>query len=328
MIISRAPFRISFTGGGSDMVEFYKHSPGAVISTSIDKYMYLTLHQYFDFEKIHLKYSKSELVSKYSQIKHPIFRTVLKEIGINGVEISSVADIPSGTGLGSSSAFTVALWHCLSAFQKKSISKIELAEKACYTEIDLLREPIGKQDQYATAFGGLNFIYFDPSGKVEIDKLSISDTRVKELEGKLMMFYTGISRYSKNVLSEQKKNVISSKRKFKSLELMVKMTFELRKCIENGSLDDMGEILNRSWLEKKSLASNISNPIVDHYYNLAIQHGGALGGKLLGAGNGGFLLFYVQKEKQEKLKKVLCELREFDFKFSDHGTEIIFNEEL
>ena len=328
MIICRAPFRVSFTGGGSDIVDFYQHSPGAVISTSIDKYMYLTLHQYFDLKKIHLKYSKSELVSEYNQIKHPIFQTVLKEMGISGVEISSVADIPSGTGLGSSSAFTVALWHCLLAYQKQSVSKKELAEKACYTEIDLLGEPIGKQDQYATAFGGLNFIYFDPSGKVEIEKLSISDIRLKELEGNLMMFYTGISRCSKDVLSEQKININSSPRKFKSLQLMVKITYELKECIENGTLDDMGEILNRSWLEKKSLASNISNPIIDHYYNLAIQHGGALGGKLLGAGNGGFLLFYVPKEQQDKLKKVLCELREFDFNFSSHGTEIIFNEEL
>ena len=142
------------------------------------------------------------------------------------------------------------------------------------------------------------------------------------------MFYTGISRCSKDVLSEQKININSSPRKFKSLQLMVKITYELKECIENGTLDDMGEILNRSWLEKKSLASNISNPIIDHYYNLAIQHGGALGGKLLGAGNGGFLLFYVPKEQQEKLKKVLCELREFDFNFSSHGTEIIFNEEI
>lgn len=327
MIICRAPFRVSFTGGGSDLAAYYQRSQGAVISTSINRHIYLTLHPFFDEEKIHLKYSKSELVSEVDHINHPIFRNVLKESRVSGVEISSVADIPSGTGLGSSSSFTVALLHCLSAHLDQKITKEELAEKACNIEIDLLGEPIGKQDQYAAAFGGLNLIRFDYTGRVDVEPIQLSKEHSKNLEDRLMMFYLGFTRSAKTVLKEQKKNITFSNKIFESLQRMVEMTFELKDTLENGNLDAIGEILHRSWILKKSMASKVSNKIIDHYYNLAINDGGALGGKLLGAGSGGFLLFYVPKENQDKLRKVLVDLREIDFTFSFRGSEIIFNEE-
>jgi D-glycero-alpha-D-manno-heptose-7-phosphate kinase len=323
MIITRTPLRISFVGGGTDLPEFYERSPGAVLSASIDKYIYLMAHPFFKKDQIHLKYSKTELVSSPEAINHPIFREVFMELGMKGIEISSTADIPSGTGLGSSSSFTVGLYHCLNAYGNNYCNKAFLAEKACELEIQKLKEPIGKQDQYAAAFGGLNLIRFEPNGNVLVEPVLITKDRLRSLEKNLLMFYTGDIRSAKSILNEQKNNTINSKVKFDTLKQMMDQVSELKKILEKGQLDDLGYLLDDAWKLKKSMASSISNKKINFYYNLAVQEGGALGGKLLGAGGGGFLLFYAISEKHDQLRHALKELREVNFSISQNGSELI-----
>jgi D-glycero-alpha-D-manno-heptose-7-phosphate kinase len=207
MIISRTPFRISFVGGGSDMETFYSKHQGAVLSTSIDKYMYISSHRYFHKDQIQVKYSRTETVQNINDLQHPLLREALRLTGISGgIEISSIADIPSGTGMGSSSAFTVGLLHNLYAINRKFISHDKLASEACKIEIDILKEPIGKQDQFAAAFGGLNIIYFNQDGSVKVEPLYISNEIYQQLQENLIMFYVGNQRKASDILSEQKKN--------------------------------------------------------------------------------------------------------------------------
>ncbi|HUX13434.1 MAG TPA: GHMP kinase [Spirochaetia bacterium] len=324
MIVCRTPFRISFAGGGSDLRSYYRHQPGMVLSTSINQYMYISIHPYFFSDQTLLKYSKSELVRSNSEIKHPILREVLSMFDVGGVDISSVADIPAGTGLGSSSSFTVGLVHALCAYTGKFASKEFLAETASQIEIERLGEPIGKQDQYAAAYGGLNFVTFRPDESVSVEPVALDGDHIERLQRNLLMFYTGVVRSAGGILSEQKSNLETSSEKRKGLEKMVNLATQLRRELEQHNLDAMGEILHESWQYKRELASGISNPSIDHYYDVA-RDAGAAGGKLLGAGGGGFFLFYVDLERQDRVRAALSELREFKFRFDHSGSTVVYS---
>jgi len=322
VIITKTPFRVSFVGGGSDLPSFYECSPGAVLSTTINKFMYISSHYFFDEDKVRVKYSQTETVSDINKLKHPIVREVLKKFKLNGaIEISSNADIPSGTGLGTSSSFTVGLLHNLYSVFGKFVSKSQLAKEACDIEINKLKEPIGKQDQYAAAFGGLNIIKFDSSGTVTVEPIHLKKEIWEALQKNFLMFYTGDQRKTSQILGEQSKNM-SSKSKFQALQKMVELVWDLRDALYNGDLNEFGNILHKNWLLKRQLASKITNPKIDALYEKGLKNG-AIGGKVLGAGGGGFLLFYCDEENQEKLRKVMRPLRELKFKFENEGSKII-----
>lgn len=321
MIITRVPFRVSFCGGGSDLPAFYEKEAGCVISTSIKKYMYLTIHKNFFSDQIVLKYSKTEKVDNVDKIEHKIFKQCLKDFKLTGVELSSVADVPSGTGLGSSSSFTVALLELLYAYKGEYRSKAELAKEACNIEINELKKPIGKQDQYAAAFGGLNFIEFLPNGEVNVEPIIMKEGSYKKLENNLLMFYIGDEHSASEILSEQSKNM-NNVDKFEAQRKMCKITRELKRELQNNNVDALGRSLHENWLLKKSLASGISNPFIDSVYEKAINNG-ALGGKLLGAGGAGFMLFYVPNDKQKDVRRALSNLREMEFEMDNSGATII-----
>jgi len=324
MIISRTPFRISFAGGGTDLKKFYRQDYGAVVSTTINKYMYITVNSLSTFHnhKIRISYSQTELVNNVDEIQHPVVREALKLTGIDGgIEITSMADIPAGTGMGSSSSFTVGVLNALYAFQGKSVSPEQLAQEACKIEINLLKEPIGKQDQYATAYGGLNYIQFNPDEDVFVNPL-VSSREIKDkFHNHLMMFYTGITRKANSILKRQNNNIESKKQ---DLKKMRELAIEIRKVLDEGKeLNRVGEILHQGWLLKKELTSGISNNLIDGYYNKALE-AGALGGKVLGAGGGGFILLYVSPQKQQKVREVLGDLKELSFRFENQGSTIIY----
>lgn len=324
MIISKTPFRISFVGGGSDIASFYQQHGGAVVSTTINKYIYITVNKSFD-DKIRIKYSRAEEVNQPSRLKHRRAGEILKLLGIDkSIEISSLADIPSkGTGLGSSSSFTVGLLHALYAYKEKYASPEKLASKACEIEIELLGEPIGKQDQYSAAFGGLNIIRFNPDESVNIDPIICKKKTISHLEENLILFYTGITRKASSILLNQKENLVNNKKKITIMKEMVKNAIDLAVELQKDNVQAFGEILHHNWLLKKEMANGISNQKIDFWYDKAMR-AGAKGGKLLGAGGGGFLLFYAPKEKHGALKKTLSSLRHTDFKFEFEGSKIIF----
>lgn len=321
MIITKTPFRISFCGGGSDMADFYREYGGCVLSTSINRYMYIMIHPYFDRRKTAVKYSQTEIVDNIEDIHHSIFNYALNEKGISGVEIVSTADVPSGTGLGSSSSFTVGLLHTLYCYQGKYVSKARLAEEACVVEIDKLGNPIGKQDQYAAAFGGLNFISFHQDDTVSVEPIVTKSETIKALQDNLIMFYTGITHNANEILSEQKAKLSASNSK-DNLIHMCGLAKQMKYALENNELSDFGNILNEGWHRKKELSGNISNFKIDEWYDIALKNG-ALGGKLLGAGGGGFLLFYCSKDKQKSLGQALG-LEKFDFAFEHDGSSVIY----
>ncbi len=321
MIITKTPFRISFAGGGSDLADFYEKYGGCVLSTSINRYCYISIHPYFDENGTMLKYSENELIYDLADIKHRIFNCVLNERKIHGVEITSTADIPGGTGLGSSSTFTVGLLNTLNCYQGKYMSKGKLAEKACEIEIQKLGSPIGKQDQYAAAFGGLNFIRFHQDGEVSVSPVMMKSETYRQLQENLVMFYTGDTRSANGILAEQKKNM-SAEDKAANLRQMCGLAEDMRCALEKNQLDSFGDLLNEGWKLKRTLASGISNPAIDEAYEIAMANG-ALGGKLLGAGGGGFLLFYCPPKDQERLR-VALRLRQFPFSFEKDGTSVIY----
>ncbi len=324
MIISRAPFRVSFCGGGSDIPSFYEKYGGCVLSTSIRKYVYLAIHQAFNKDSITLKYSKTEVVENPDEIEHRIFRTVLKDFGTKGIEITSMADIPAGTGLGSSSSFTVALLRLLYAYEGKSVSSYKLAKEACEVEIEKLGNPIGKQDQFAAAYGGLRYYEFQPDGFVKVEPIIMAQSSYRKLEDSLMMFYTGKAHDANVILSEQSKNIATVHDKIEGTKKLCELTRELKKHFENNDVDALGPILHQSWQIKRDLASKITSPVIDSYYEAAIK-AGATGGKLLGAGGGGFLLFYVPSEETKtNVRKALSDLTEMPFELDNSGSSIIF----
>jgi D-glycero-alpha-D-manno-heptose-7-phosphate kinase len=320
MIITRTPFRVSFIGGGSDLRDFYSKKKGAVISTAINKYMYISSHPYFNRKAFQLKYSKTELVSSINKIRHPIIRETLRKFSFTGgLEISSNADIPAGTGLGSSSAFTVSLLHNLYTYKSKHVDKNMLAEAACEIEIDILKAPIGKQDQYASAFGGLNLIEFFPNGKVRVDPIVILGRDV--LQRNILMFYTKTYRSTSEILKKQKRFMADSD-KFGLVNEMIPYVYKLKEALYQGYFDYLGEVLHKGWCLKKQITKEISSEKVDFYYKKALK-AGAIGGKLLGAGGGGFLLFYCPIKNQDTVRKALSGLFELRFSFDSDGSKII-----
>ena len=323
MIITRTPFRVSFAGGGSDLPSFYRRHEGCVLSMTINKYMYVSIHPTFNRDETVVKYSQTEIVRDVRAVQHPIARQLLLDYGIDGVEIVSTADVPAGTGLSTSSAYTVGLIHALNACRGKLCSQERIAREACELKIEKLGEPIGKQDQYGTAVGGLKFIRFKSDDSVEVEPLAVSRQKLSELEGNLLLFYTGLTHSAGEILQEQNKNVAGEDKKFQNLVKMTELAYELREAVVAGKLDDFGRILNENWLLKRELASQISNDKIGKYYDLAMANG-ALGGKLLGAGGGGFLLFYCPKEKQKRLRSALSDLWELPFAMESSGTKIIY----
>lgn len=286
--------------------------------------MYLTIHNYFDKEKIVLKYSKTEVVDNYEQIEHRIFKQCLKDFDIKGVELSSMADIPAGTGLGSSSTFTVALLQLLNTYKGQYQSKYKLAKDACEVEIGKLGEPIGKQDQFAAAFGGLKFYEFMPNGFVNVEPVIMAPESYKKLENNILMFYLGGTHSASAILREQSQNV-KTVDKATVQKQMCDITRKLKEELQNNNVDAMGELLHQNWMLKKSLASGITNPLIDETYDKAMA-AGATGGKLVGAGGAGFMIFYVPEEKHEAVRKALSHLREMDFEMDNSGASIVMTD--
>lgn len=320
MIISRTPFRISFAGGGTDLSAFYSNKPGAVVSTAIDKYMYVTVNKYFD-DSIILKYSQTELVQKVAQIKHPILRECLKKVGIDkGVEITSMADVVGGTGLGSSSSFTVGVLHALYAFKGEFKNAEQLAQEACEIEIKRLKEPIGKQDQYIGAYGGFQSFIFMPDESVRVDPIIFPGTTRARLHERLILLYTGVTRKAGPVLRKARAQFAA---KDSAMTRLRDLAQETRDALRAGHVEVVGEALKEGWELKKSLSSGISNPAIDKAYATALK-AGAVGGKILGAGGGGFLLLYAAPAKRKQVLSALSGWREIPFKFEPEGSKIIY----
>ncbi|MBW8812418.1 MAG: kinase [Caulobacterales bacterium] len=324
MIISKTPMRLSFVGGGSDLPSYYRENVGAVLSTSIDKFVYVTINKRFE-QGIRLSYSKTEEVLRVADIEHRIVKATLDKLGIDGgVEITSVADIPSrGSGLGSSSSFTVGLLHALYAYQGRYRPKLSLGEEACEVEIDLCGEPIGKQDQYAAAMGGLNIIKFFPDETVTVEPVVAPAGVTETIQSELLMFYTGIVRSASGVLKQQSQEVDADPAKKAALRRMTDLVDVLRDEISGGNTEALGEILHENWTLKKSLTSAVSTGEIDDHYARA-RAAGARGGKLLGAGGGGFMVFSVPKERHGEVIKAMSHLRHVDFAFENMGSSIVF----
>jgi D-glycero-alpha-D-manno-heptose-7-phosphate kinase len=324
MIISRTPLRMSFVGGGSDLPAFYRRFGGAVVSTAIDRYVYITVNKKFD-DRIRVSYSRTEEVRSVECIRHPLVREAMKMLGIDGgIEITSIADIPArGSGLGSSSSFTVGLLHALHAYAERYASAEQLAREACAIEIERCAEPIGQQDQYAAAYGGFNFIEFNPDDSVSVEPIICRRETLQQLQAHTVVFYTGVTRSAASILKHQQQAVASERKKQNVLQRMVKLARQLRDELQKNNLRAFGEIIHEGWLLKKSLTQGISTAMIDRWYDKA-RRAGASGGKLLGAGAGGFLMFYAPLERHEAIARALGKLRRVDFHFEPQGSRIIF----
>lgn len=330
-IVTRAPFRISFAGGGTDLSSFYQREYGAVCSTSIDKYVYVVinrhrpmLHKGIDDpvrHRIRLSYATTEYVQSPDELSHPIVREVLKFLDLDvPMDIATMADVPAGTGLGSSGTFTVALLHALHLVKGESPGPDQLAEEAAHIEIDLLGRPVGKQDHYAAAFGGMNTIRFHPDGKVDVQPLEHAKVAAQKLFPHLMLVYTGQSRDSTTVLAEQQKNV-----EFRMDQLleMRSHALELDDLLRNGfDIGAFGGVLHGTWIRKRELATSITNSEIDGWYDLAIK-AGALGGKLCGAGGGGFLLLAVEPDRRDAVRRALTGLDELKIEYEPLGSQVM-----
>ena len=324
MIINKTPFRISFFGGGTDYPVWYRENQGAVLSTTIDKYCYITIRYLPPFfpHKHRIVYSKIEMVNDINEILHPAVRATLNFLKINkGLEIHHDGDLPAKTGLGSSSSFTVGLLNSLYALKGVIPSKLQLAKEAIHIERDILKESVGAQDQVAAAFGGFNKINFNGKDEIKIEPITIGKERIKQLENHLMLFFTGFSRTASDIAKSQIENTPNKKRE---LSLMYQMVDEAIKILnEKGDIKDFGKLLHEAWLLKKSLTDKISTPEIDNIYEKALQ-AGALGGKLLGAGGGGFMVLFVPPENQPGVREKLKNLLEVKFHFENEGSKIIY----
>jgi D-glycero-alpha-D-manno-heptose-7-phosphate kinase len=324
MIIVRSPLRISLGGGGTDLPSYYQDHTGFLIAAAIDKYVYITLHQTFVKELI-IKYSKLERVTDIGDIEHPLIRESLRYMNVAAphLEITSMADIPAGTGLGSSGSFTTALLKSLHTLKKNLIHPRELAEEACHIEIELLKEPVGKQDQYIAAYGGITCFRFLPEGAVEAWPLKIDQETLYNLEDNLLLFFTGYSRSASSILQEQD---VKSKAKDSdmtaNLHFIKELGYKSKDALETGDLHEFAELMNVHWEHKKQRSGNMSNSNIDSWYKLALENG-ALGGKMIGAGGGGFLMFYANDKV--KLRHVMRQagLEEVRFRFDFSGTQVV-----
>jgi D-glycero-alpha-D-manno-heptose-7-phosphate kinase len=327
MILTRSPLRISLGGGGTDLPSYYGEFGGFVISAAINKYVYVTASRPFS-EGILLKYSKLENCREISSIEHPIIREALSLLKLKTpqIEITTIADIPSGTGLGSSGSFTTALIKALYVHYKKNIHPRELAELACRIEIDKLGEPIGKQDQYISAFGGITEFEFKKNGLVEASPLNISMPTLHNLEDNLLLFFTGISRSASAILADQhSKSIDSDKKMLENLHFTKQLGLESKTALVNGDTNKFGELLHEHWTHKKARSSGMSNQFVDEIYEAAIKNG-AIGGKIVGAGGGGFLLFYVSDKEKIRNEMKKYQLDEIRFQFDFEGTKVIVSQ--
>ena len=327
MVITRSPLRISLGGGGTDLPSYYREHEGFLIAAAIDKYIYLTLHQTF-VEDLIIKYSKLERVTDINQIEHPIIREAIRLLLIQPrfLEITSMADIPAGTGLGSSGSFTTALLKALHAYQKKLIHPQQLAELACQIEIDILREPIGKQDQYIAAYGGLTCFHFLKDNTVKAQPLQISEETLYNLEDNLLLFFTGYSRSASTILKEQDDKSKSKDTSITdNLHFVKELGFKSKDALEKGDLEEFGQLMDVHWQNKKKRSGKMSNSHINEWYDYALKNG-AIGGKLIGAGGGGFLMFYATNKS--KLRHALREkgLKEVRFKFDFEGTKNIISD--
>ena len=324
MIIVRSPLRITLGGGGTDLPSYYEKFGGYLISAAIDRYVYITLHRTFQPGYI-LKYSLMEKTRTIEKIKHPIIRECLKSVGIadNYLEITSMADIPAGTGLGSSGSYTTALLKALYTFKRELIHPKELAEQACDIEINKLHEPIGKQDQYIAAYGGLTCFEFKKNGEVKASPLKIKKEVLYDLEDNLLLFFTGYTRSASGILKEQHhKSKANNKAMIDNLHFVKELGLESKEALEHRDLDRFGKLMNTHWEHKKKRSKGMSNPKIDRWYDLALKNG-ALGGKLIGAGGGGFLMFYTVDHVQLRRAMAGAGLEEVRFRFDFEGTRVV-----
>lgn len=331
MIIVRAPLRISFVGGGTDFPDFYRSSPGRVISTAINQYVYVAVNRTPLMKKVSARYSMGEMVDHPRELKNDRIREALLDLGIEqGIEIGTFSHLPGHTGLGSSSSFSVALMKGLHTALGKNIDKYQVAEAACRLEIDLVGEPIGKQDQYAAALGGLNILEFRPDESVAIDQVLLDYQRRREFENHALLFFTGIHRPASSVLTEQKANIGRNRA---TLLAMADSVFEFRDRLFGGDFEGLGMMLQSAWERKKLLSSTVSNPVIDKLYEAGIA-AGAWGGKILGAGGGGCLLFLAPPERHEAIREMvrrraaeylLHDFEEIPVKFVQSGVEVMVN---
>jgi D-glycero-alpha-D-manno-heptose-7-phosphate kinase len=326
MIITATPIRVSFLGGGTDYPEYFEKHGGATLGASIDKYTYLTvspLTEFFD-HTIRISYSKTELCRSVDDIQHPSVRECLKFMQIDrGIEINVVSDLPARTGLGSSSSFTVGLLHALHVFKGQMASQEQLAEEAVHVEREMIKERVGLQDQYTCSRGGLLNLQFNGTRRVVIRPLVVKQQRLQALKERLLLFYTGLQRYAHNVLEEQMARTVTGDidKHLKKLHKLVDNGIEV--LVNGKDLSGFGDLLHQAWSSKKQLSSTITNPMIDETYERA-RKAGAIGGKLLGAGSGGFLLLYVEPYNQQSVRNVLNGMREVDFQLESHGTRLIY----
>ena len=325
MIITRSPLRITLGGGGTDLPSYYEQHEGFLISAAIDKYVYITLMEMFE-PGILLKYSRMERVTCISEVEHPIVREALRITGVDdapALEIASMADIPAGTGLGSSGSFTTALLKALHTYRRNIMHPREIAAQACEIELNVLKEPIGKQDQYIAAFGGITCFRFLPDGRVEAWPLKISDTTRHDLEDNLLLFFTGYTRSAGDILKEQDTRSRQHDTEMTAnLHFIKQIGLETRQALEAGDTHHFGTLMNTHWEHKKKRSSQMSNPRINHWYNLAMQNG-AVGGKLIGAGGGGFLMFYCEDHSRLRQTMAAEGLQEVRFRFDFEGTKVL-----
>jgi D-glycero-alpha-D-manno-heptose-7-phosphate kinase len=324
VIITRSPLRISLGGGGTDLPSYYREYGGFVISAAIDRYVYITLHQSFR-DYLIIKYSRVEHVRSIDEIQHPLIREALRLVGVDPayLEMTSMSDIPAGTGLGSSGSFTTALLHVLHTMHNRTLTRQELAEHACGIEIDILGEPVGKQDQYIAAFGGITAFHFDPSGPVRVEPLRLSSETLSNLEDNLVLFFTGYSRSASSILKDQDtRSKQQDPSMIENLHYVKELGCRSRRALESGNLREFAEIMDVHWQHKKKRSELMSNSSIDEWYELA-RNNGAQGGKLIGAGGGGFLMFYTENKTHVRHAMLRAGLREVRFRFDFGGTNLV-----
>jgi D-glycero-alpha-D-manno-heptose-7-phosphate kinase len=321
LIIVQTPLRISFFGGGTDFPSYFRAEGGCVLSTAINKYIFVIVKKRYD-DKLRISYTRTEMVDRVEEINHELIRSALLKTGVcKGVEIITMGDIPAGTGLGSSSTVTVGALHALHAHQNRWVPASQLAAEACEIEVDTLGKPIGYQDQYIAAYGGLRFIEFRQNGQISVENVAVDPEILKRLSERFLLFFTGVTRHADDILGDQKEKIGQNGDILRQLK---EMTRSARTSLVAGDLNAIGALMHESWMLKKQLAKGISNGLLESSYTAA-RNAGALGGKITGAGGGGFLLLYVPLEKRENVRASLRHLNELPFQLEPDGTKVIFN---
>lgn len=328
MILSRAPFRIPLGGGGTDLPSYYSRHGGFILSAAIDKYLHISVNRPAADNFIRLKYSRYEQVGSPAEIQHDLVRPALQQLGLNGsLEIASMADVPAGTGLGSSGTYLVALLTALYELKREKVPTQALAEAACHIEMDLAGHPVGKHDPYLAAFGGITTLEIHPDGRVRVSPLNASLTTIEEFRNSVLLFYTGITRSSSDILEAQKQQTQQGDPTvIDSLHRTRELGYRIKEALEGGELDRFGLLLDEHWQNKKRRSGKISNPDIDRWYELAKQHG-ALGGKIMGAGGGGFFMFYCPNSHKARVRQAMTAagLRELSYDFDFEGAKVLLN---